>query len=219
MISTALFVTHLNIQSKQSSFTCRGCLSWKSKAIFQYCLFRRSFIGKRNKSLSLFSVQTGWNRRVLLQTVACLCTLPFFHSCLVHSASNDEVVLPDGVRFWLVKRGTGKVHPALGDLVGIRFRAKYGDYVFDDIMESEQPYYLRIGSNIVIQGVEEVLPLMNVGDLVHIVVPSNAAFGSKGRRASPGKRAIPPNATIEYDLELAELPGKEDFTPEVLDSP
>ncbi|GJD07623.1 hypothetical protein Gasu2_19740 [Galdieria sulphuraria] len=137
----------------------------------------------------------------------------------IADSSNDEVVLPDGVRFWLVKRGTGKVHPALGDLVGIRFRAKYGDYVFDDIMESEQPYYLRIGSNIVIQGVEEVLPLMNVGDLVHIVVPSNAAFGSKGRRASPGKRAIPPNATIEYDLELAELPGKEDFTPEVLDSP
>jgi hypothetical protein len=83
------------------------------------------------------------------------------------------------------------------DLVGIRFRAKYGEYVFDDIMKSEQPYYLRIGSHNVIQGIEEVLPMLNVGDVAHVVVPGEAAFGSKGRKASPGKRAIPPNATIE----------------------
>ncbi|GJQ08538.1 hypothetical protein GpartN1_g329.t1 [Galdieria partita] len=207
MIST-LFVANLNIELKQSS--CPRCMN---KAIIHYSIVKRSSFGKRDKSLSLFAVQSSWNRRVVLQTAVSLFALPLLNLRPLRSATNDEVVLPDGVRFWLVKRGSGKAHPALGDLVGIRFRAKYGDYVFDDIMHSEQPYYLRIGSNIVIQGVEEVLPFMNVGDCVHIVVPSGAAFGSKGRRASPGKRAIPPNATIEYDLELAELPGKEDMTP------
>jgi FKBP-type peptidyl-prolyl cis-trans isomerase len=39
--------------------------------------------------------------------------------------------------------------------------------------------------------------MLNVGDVAHVVVPGEAAFGSKGRKASPGKRAIPPNATIE----------------------
>lgn len=35
------------------------------------------------------------------------------------------------------------------------------------------------------------------------------AFGKKGRPASPGKPRIPPMATVEYDLQLVGLPGKE----------
>lgn len=214
-----LFVVNQNVGTKHSSFVSSNCFRCIKKYIFGGFLVRRSLVRKPVKSLSVVSVQTSGSRRVLLKTVACLFAFPFVRRLPVFSANSEEIVLPDGVRFWYVKKGTGKVHPALGDLVGIRFRAKYGDYIFDDIMQSEQPYYLRIGSKNVIQGVEEVLPLLNTGDVVHMVVPSNAAFGTKGRKASPGKRAIPPNATIEYDLELAELPGKEDITPEVLDSP
>lgn len=40
------------------------------------------------------------------------------------------------------------------------------------------------------------------------------AFGKKGRGASPGKPRIPPMATVEYDLTLVGLPGRE---PEIID--
>lgn len=216
--SHMLFVAYWkNIQPKQSSFVFPCC----TRCVNNTSFFRLFFKNRPSsvKSLSLLAVGTGWNRRSLLKTVTCLAAFPVFRIFPVQSANNEEIVLPDGVRFWLVKKGIGKAHPTVGDLVGIRFRAKYGEYVFDDIMKSEQPYYLRIGSHNVIQGIEEVLPMLNVGDVAHVVVPGEAAFGSKGRKASPGKRAIPPNATIEYDLELSELPGKEDFTPQVLDSP
>eukprot|EP00871_Galdieria_phlegrea_P002276 jgi/Galph1/3049/GphlegSOOS_G1724.1 len=150
-----------------------------------------------------------WNRRHLLH-VALIAIASQWCFSLPIKADAGEVVLQDGVRYKILKKGKGTAHPVVGDLVGIRFRARYKDYVFDDIMESTEPYYLRVGSGNIIKGVEEVLPLLAVGELVHITVPSEAAFGSKGRRASPGRRAIPPNATLEYELELSELPGKEE---------
>lgn len=39
--------------------------------------------------------------------------------------------------------------------------------------------------------------------------PGELAFGKKGRSASPGKPRIPPMATVEYDLKLVALPGRE----------
>lgn len=52
--------------------------------------------------------------------------------------------------------------------------------------------------------------LMSVGDVYQLTLPPDLAFGSKGRRASPGKPSIPPNATVEYELELTTIPGKEE---------
>ena len=38
------------------------------------------------------------------------------------------------------------------------------------------------------------------------------AFGAKGKPSAPGKPRIPPNADVEYEVELVELPGRgEDF--------
>ncbi|CDF41143.1 unnamed protein product [Chondrus crispus] len=50
---------------------------------------------------------------------------------------------------------------------------------------------------------------MKVGDVFDLTLPPELAFGAKGRRASAGKPAIPPNATINYTLELSTIPGKE----------
>lgn len=50
---------------------------------------------------------------------------------------------------------------------------------------------------------------MKVGDVYDLKIPGDLAFGSKGRRASAGKPSIPPNATLNYTLELTTIPGKE----------
>lgn len=51
--------------------------------------------------------------------------------------------------------------------------------------------------------------LMRVGDVFDLTLPGDLAFGPKGRRASPGKPTIPPNATVNYTVELSTIPGKE----------
>jgi len=60
-----------------------------------------------------------------------------------------------------------------------------------------------------LQGVEETLPLMRVGDRWKLTIPGNLAFGQKGRPASAGKPRIPGDATIIFEVEIVGLPGKE----------
>mmetsp|Transcript_4305 Transcript_4305/g.8490 ORF Transcript_4305/g.8490 Transcript_4305/m.8490 type:complete len:215 (+) Transcript_4305:641-1285(+) len=104
---------------------------------------------------------------------------------------------------------SGGPTPAVGDLVGIRFRGSYNGTVFDDIFPGPEPFFVRVGSGNVIEGIEKVLPTLHLGERVHMVIPGELAFGKQGRKPAPGRPAIPPNATVEYDLELAEFPGHE----------
>lgn len=123
----------------------------------------------------------------------------------------EDVTLPSGVKYEVVKSGKGPV-PSVGELAGIRFKAVVKDNgnKIDDIFDTTEPYYTRVGSGGLIKGVEEVLPKMRVGDRWIITVPGNLAFGSKGRPASAGKPRIPSDATIIFEVEMVGLPGKED---------
>ena len=88
-------------------------------------------------------------------------------------------------------------------------KATYGTMVIDDIFGSPEPYYTRVGSGGLLKGIEEVIPLMRVGDRFVVTIPSDLAFGKKGRPASAGKPRIPGDATIVYEVEMVGLPGKE----------
>ena len=60
----------------------------------------------------------------------------------------DEVVsLPSGVSYTIVKSGDGP-SPSIGELAGIRFKAnvKQSGQQIDDIFETPEPYYTRVGS-------------------------------------------------------------------------
>lgn len=61
------------------------------------------------------------------------------------AAEGDEVVLPSGVSYKVLTAGDGPV-PNIGELVGIRFRAYCGDNKFDDIFDTPEPYYTRVGA-------------------------------------------------------------------------
>jgi FKBP-type peptidyl-prolyl cis-trans isomerase len=50
---------------------------------------------------------------------------------------------------------------------------------------------------------------MRVGDRWIITIPTNLAFGPKGRPSSAGKPRIPGDAIIIFEVEMVGLPGKE----------
>lgn len=125
----------------------------------------------------------------------------------------DKVDLPSGVSYDVVKVGDGP-QANVGELVGIRFKAFAGDIKIDDIFDTPEPYYTRVGAGGLIKGAEEVLPFMRVGDRFKLIVPSNLAFGSKGRKASAGTPRIPADATVLFEVEMVSLPGRE---PELID--
>jgi hypothetical protein len=91
------------------------------------------------------------------------------------SAYADEVT-PSGVAIKVIKSGNGPA-PDIGELAAIRFASYCGENKIDNIFDTAEPYYTRIGSGGLIKGVEEVLPKMRLGDRWVLTIPvSNYVF-------------------------------------------
>jgi len=83
--------------------------------------------------------------------------------------------LANGVSYTVIKSGDGP-KPEKGELVAIRFAAYNGDIKIDDIFDTPEPYYTRLGSGGLIKGVEETLPLMRLGDRWKLTIPVSTVF-------------------------------------------
>jgi FKBP-type peptidyl-prolyl cis-trans isomerase len=92
-----------------------------------------------------------------------------------NAAASETVTLPNGVVYTILKQGTGP-KPERGELVAIRFAAYNGDIQIDNIFDTPEPYYTRLGSGGLIPGVESTLPLMQLGDRWKITIPVRRSF-------------------------------------------
>ena len=82
--------------------------------------------------------------------------------------------LANGVSYTVLKSGDGP-KPEKGELVAIRFAAYNGEIKIDDIFDTPEPYYTRLGSGGLIKGVEETLPLMRLGDRWKLTIPVSSS--------------------------------------------
>ncbi|NCO40738.1 MAG: hypothetical protein COZ06_10065 [Armatimonadetes bacterium CG_4_10_14_3_um_filter_66_18] len=107
------------------------------------------------------------------------------------------VVLPSGLQYKVVTEGTG-VLPTADDTVKAHYRGTFlnGDE-FDSSYKRNEPAVFPVGG--VIPGWQEALKLMKVGSKWQLFVPGSLAYGEQGRRS------IPPNATLLFDVELLEI--------------
>ncbi len=69
---------------------------------------------------------------------------------------------------------------------------------FDSSRDRGQPFRFTIGAGQVIRGWEEGVQGMRVGSKRRLIVPSDLGYGEMGA----GNGAIPPNATLVFDIEL-----------------
>ena len=85
-------------------------------------------------------------RKGFLQTAFLGVAASTFFPAIVF-AEDETVTLPSGVSYVINKKGDGPV-PEIGELGAIRFRAfaGLGGNKIDDIFDTPEPYYTRIGS-------------------------------------------------------------------------
>jgi FKBP-type peptidyl-prolyl cis-trans isomerase len=105
-----------------------------------------------------------------------------------------------GIRYIIEKEGTGE--PAKpGDKVAVVYTGKLlNGKVFDQNLNRTNPLTFRVRRNFVIEGWDQVLQLMRLGEKRLVIIPADFAYGSRGQLPN-----IPPNATLVFDMELIKI--------------
>jgi FKBP-type peptidyl-prolyl cis-trans isomerase len=111
-----------------------------------------------------------------------------------NKTAKGVVTLPDGLQYLVITNGAGAI-PAANDIVAVNYRGTLLDGTeFDSSFKRGQPAQFGVGN--VIPGWSEALKLMPVGSKWKIFVPSELAYGERGR---PG---IVPNSLLIFEVEL-----------------
>ncbi len=111
--------------------------------------------------------------------------------------SANAITMPNGLIIDDTLKGTGEEVQNL-DTVTIHYTGMLTDgTVFDSSIPKGQPFTTKIGIGQVIQGWEEGIIGMKVGGKRTLTIPSELGYGARGAGS-----AIPPNATLIFELEL-----------------
>jgi FKBP-type peptidyl-prolyl cis-trans isomerase len=105
-----------------------------------------------------------------------------------------------GIRYIIEKEGTGD--PAKpGDKVAVIYTGKLlNGTVFDQNLNRTNPLTFRVRRNFVIEGWDQVLQLMKLGEKRLVIIPADFAYGSRGQLPN-----IPPDSTLVFDMELIKI--------------
>ncbi|XVF28972.1 hypothetical protein REPUB_Repub15cG0079500 [Reevesia pubescens] len=110
----------------------------------------------------------------------------------------EKEIGKNGLKKKLVKEGDGWETPANGDEVEVHYTGTLLDGTkFDSSRDRGTPFKFKLGLGQVIKGWDEGIRTMKKGENAIFTIPPELAYGESG---SPP--TIPPNATLQFDVEL-----------------
>ncbi|ATJ81094.1 FKBP-type peptidyl-prolyl cis-trans isomerase [Halomonas beimenensis] len=117
---------------------------------------------------------------------------------MAENAEQEGVTTTDsGLQYRELESGDG-ASPGADDTVEVHYEGQLIDgTVFDSSYERGEPVSFRVGQ--VIEGWQEALQLMDVGDTWEIVIPSDLAYGARGQGP------IGPHETLVFKVELLDV--------------
>ena len=113
---------------------------------------------------------------------------------------------PSGIKYAVLKEPKNKgSYPLNGDIVAIEYTGYLTDGSIWDSTHSEgksNALLFKLGTDVVVDGVNEMVSNMVVGQKVQCIIPPKLAFGEKGLCIMDGECLIKPGATLVYDIYL-----------------
>ncbi len=116
--------------------------------------------------------------------------------------SGDTIATASGLKYIVIESGDGAT-AARGQQVQVHYTGWLTDgSKFSSSVDGGQPLAFPLGQGRVIPGWDEGVAGMQVGEKRRLIIPPELGYGTRGR---PG--AIPPNATLIFDVELLDVEG------------
>jgi peptidylprolyl isomerase len=120
------------------------------------------------------------------------------------AADNQVTEMPDGLKYTDTKTGDGATAKA-GNKVSVHYTGWLSDNgakgkKFDSSVDRGQPFQFTLGAKQVIAGWDEGVAGMKVGGKRTLTIPPELGYGARGAAG-----AIPPNATLIFDVELLQV--------------
>lgn len=120
----------------------------------------------------------------------------------------EPIQTASGLQIAVYREGEGE-EAKVGDNVKVHYTGRLRDTgkIFDSSRRSGAPIPVTLGAGRVIKGWEEGIPGMKLGERRMLTIPPDLAYGQNGFPPD-----IPPNAVLEFDVQLVGLNDKV-FTP------
>ncbi len=117
------------------------------------------------------------------------------------SQSDSMNTTESGLQYEVLASGNGE-SPSLGDIAVVHYTGWLTDGTkFDSSVDRGTPFEFPVGQGRVIEGWDEGVALMKVGDKWKFTIPSELAYGER----SIGNGLIPANSTLVFEVELLEI--------------
>lgn len=105
-----------------------------------------------------------------------------------------------GLRYKMIQKGSGK-KAENGREVSVHYEGSLPNgKVFDSSYKRKKPIEFPLGEGNVIEGWDEGIALLQVGDKARFVIPPHLGYGEHGAGG-----VIPPNAILIFDVELMDV--------------
>ena len=117
------------------------------------------------------------------------------------AAPPGAITTASGLQYVDQVTGNGPV-PQAGQTVAVHYTGYLANGTkFDSSVDRGTPFEFVLGQHAVIAGWDEGLATMHVGGKRRLIIPPDLAYGAQGA----GNGAIPPNATLTFDVELLSI--------------
>ncbi len=123
----------------------------------------------------------------------------------IQCTTNKVIRTHSGMKYIILKKAPSDTHaPQPGEFVSVHYTGWFNENgkpgkKFDSSLDRGKPFIFKVGYGQVIQGWDEALLSMHIGEKRRIILPAHLAYGHQGNAS------IPPYSSLIFDIELIDI--------------